>query len=245
MLRIALDAGHGYNTAGKRVPLALGHGDIREWELNNKVTLKQIELLNEYEGVEVLRLDDPTGKKDIPLKERTDKANKFKAHVLISNHHNAFKGVPWDGGGLSLHRYPGSTKFTKAMQQALYNSLIKNGAVKGNRASPLSENNFHMVRESNMAAILIEHAFMDSRTDIKEIVKVDFAEKNARGTVEWLAAHYKLKKKPKPEPPKPAIKTDGFYRVVVGSYQDKANAEAQQKKLKEKGFDSFLAYYEK
>ena len=36
-----------------------------------------------------------------------------------------------------------------------------------------------------------------------------------------------------------------FYRVIVGSFKDKFNAEEMQKKLKEKGFDSFLVAYKK
>lgn len=39
--------------------------------------------------------------------------------------------------------------------------------------------------------------------------------------------------------------SDGFYRVVVGSYKDKDNAIIQQEKLKKAGFDSFLDFYKK
>jgi len=241
MIKIALDAGHGINTAGKQVPSSMGYGKISEWELNDRITRKQIELLNQYEDVEILRLDDPTGKTDVPLKTRTDKANQFKADLLISNHHNlGIKGGK--GGGLALYRYPNSTKFTLAMQRALYDSLIKAGAVKGNRASPLAQANFHMLRESNMAAILPEYAFMDSVVDIKEILKPDFADKMAKGVVDWVVSHYKLKKKATPKPPT-TPKRDGFYRVIAGSYQDKDNAEAQMKKLQDLGVEGVFLYY--
>lgn len=36
-----------------------------------------------------------------------------------------------------------------------------------------------------------------------------------------------------------------FFRVMVGSYQSRNNAEDVQRRLKEAGFDSFLAIYEK
>ena len=36
-----------------------------------------------------------------------------------------------------------------------------------------------------------------------------------------------------------------YYRVVVGSYANRANAEAQQKALKQEGFDSFLVAFTK
>lgn len=53
-----------------------------------------------------------------------------------------------------------------------------------------------------------------------------------------------LAAKPEPDVSSPNIIYNGTYRVVVGSFKNKANAEEQQKKLKAKGFDSFLAYYE-
>ena len=58
-MKIALDAGHGLYTPGKRTP-----DDEREWSFNNKVLLACKEELEKYKGVDILRLDDPTGKND-------------------------------------------------------------------------------------------------------------------------------------------------------------------------------------
>ena len=70
----------------------------------------------------------------------------------------------------------------------------------------------------------------------------EFAIAIAKGILNYLGIKYVEEKK---STQKPSVNTGkGFYRVVVGSYKDKKNAEAQQKKLKAKGFDSFLAYYE-
>lgn len=43
----------------------------------------------------------------------------------------------------------------------------------------------------------------------------------------------------------PQAENNTMYRVCVGSYSEKENAEEQQRKLKEKGFDSFLVAYTK
>ncbi|MBB4826336.1 N-acetylmuramoyl-L-alanine amidase [Sporosarcina luteola] len=94
MVKIALDAGHGINTPGKRSP-----DDEREWSFNNNVLLACATALQQYEGVQILRLDDPTGKTDVPLKTRTDKANKWGADALVSIHHNALTGKWHSGGG--------------------------------------------------------------------------------------------------------------------------------------------------
>ncbi len=242
MVRIALDAGHGMNTPGKRCLKSLDKNETREWALNSRVANYVEEFLKEYEGYQLLRVDDRTGKTDVPLATRTRKANEFKADVYISIHHNA--GINGgSGGGITVYRYPNSSKMTKAMQKRLYDLLIKHTGLKGNRASPLGEANFHVLRETKMAAVLIENGFMDSRTDVPIILSDAHARKTADGIVEFVVGHFKLKKKPKPKPTAP--KNDGFYRVVVGSYKDRKNAEEQQKKLKKAGFNSFLSYYEK
>ena len=242
MVRIALDAGHGINTAGKRVPKTLDKNETREWTLNNRVANYVEDLLKGFEGVEVLRVDDRTGKRDVPLAERTKKANDWKADIYISIHHNA--GINGGtGGGVTVYRYPNSSKMTRTMLQNLYNAIVKHNKLKGNRSSPLNDANFQVLRQTKMAAVLIENGFMDSRTDVPIILTDAHARKTADGIVEFLADHFKLKKKPKPKPTPP--KNDGFYRVVVGSYKDRKNAEEQQKKLKKAGFDSFLSYYEK
>ena len=137
MIKIALDAGHGINTPGKRCLKSLDKNETREWTLNDRVVKYVMEGLKAYDGLKVIRLDDPTGKRDVPLKERTDKANKANADLLLSIHHNA--GINGGtGGGVVVYRYPNSTMTTKAMQKSLYDKIIAKNKLKGNRASPLS-----------------------------------------------------------------------------------------------------------
>jgi len=47
--------------------------------------------LANYNGVEVHRIDDPTGATDIALATRVRKSNSLKADIHISIHHNAGK----------------------------------------------------------------------------------------------------------------------------------------------------------
>ena len=177
-IRIALDAGHGLGTPGKRLLKSLDKNETREWVLNNRVANYVEELLKGYEGVEVLRVDDRTGKRDVPLPERTKKANDWKADIYISIHHNA--GINGGaGGGITVYRYPNSSKMTKAMLKKLYDYLIKHTNLKGNRASPLNDTNFQVLRQTKMAAVLIENGFMDSRTDVPIILSDAHARKSA------------------------------------------------------------------
>lgn len=233
MVKLAIDAGHGASTPGKRTLSSLGPV-VNEWTMNDRVTRHMIAMLGDYENVEILRLDDSTGRRDVPLSERTTKANNFKADLLISNHHNA--GINGGaGGGLVVYRYPNSSMFTKVMQKALYDALIKQHGLKGNRSSPLAEANFHMLRESRMPAVLIEHGFMDSRTDYPIITQDAFSKKAAQGVVDFLVTQYGLKRKVQPQ-------TGKLYKVQVGAFSVKVNADRLLAELKSKGYDGYIKY---
>lgn len=237
ILKVALDVGHGLNTVGKEVPAYIGLGTIKEWTLNNRIAIELIKMLGEFENVEILRLDDPTGKRDVPLKERTYKANVWGADILISVHHNAGIGGR-KGGGLVVFRCPSSTKFTKAMLQLLYDCIIAYTGLKGNRAIPVSAANFHMLRESNMASVLIEAAFMDSHEDMKVVNQPDFANKSAKGIVDFLVKQYKIERKEIIIPP--AKGAEILYRVQVGAFGIEENVLKLEKQLKNKGYDTYV-----
>jgi len=195
MIKIGLDAGHGLKTAGKEVPSYMPVlAGTKEWTLNNNVASMIEVLLLKYENVKVIRLDDVTGKADIPLSERVTKANKNNVDITISCHHNA--GITGGvGGGLEIYRYTNSQKFTKQMQKELYDSILKETGNKGNRATPIKEADFYILKYTTSPAVLIEFGFMDSKSDIYKIAQNAWAEKCARGVVNWLIKHFNLKKK--------------------------------------------------
>ncbi len=193
MIKIAINAGHGRYTAGKRCMKSIDQSETREWVLNARIVEKVIEKLKAYTGYELLRIDDPTGKTDIALKTRTDKANKWGADFYLAVHHNA--GINGgSGGGIVCYTYTKVDQTTKDWQKAIYDSLIKHTGLKGNRSQPLASADLHECRETSMPAVLIENGFMDSTTDTPIILTEDFAEKSADAVVEVLAARGGLKK---------------------------------------------------
>lgn len=232
MFKIALTAGHYKGTPGKRCLKSLDPKETREWVLNDRIADKVEKLLNSYEGYSLLRTDDTTGEKDITLTARTNAANNFKADFYLSIHHNA--GVEGgSGGGIMAYTYTKVSEETKAWQKALYESLIKHTGLKGNRSTPMAASNLHECRETKMPAVLLELGFMDSKTDVPVILTEKFADQCAAAIVEVLVAKGGLRKK--------QIATSGkLYRVQVGAYTDKANAEAMQKRLKAAGFESII-----
>ncbi len=197
MFKLALNAGHGINTAGKRCLKKLDKNQTREWVLNSRICEKIESKLKQYSGITVLRLDDKTGKKDISLKKRTDAANNFGADFYLSIHHNAgIKGGL--GGGVSTFIYTKASKKAGEWQNELYEALINHTGLAGNRADGTLTKNLHECRESNMPCVLLECGFMDSKTDVPIILSDKFAAEVAEACVEVIAKKGNLEKVAEP-----------------------------------------------
>ena len=214
MFKIALNAGHGLNTAGKRCLKSIDPNETREWVLNSRIAEKITENLKEYSGYELLRIDDPTGKTDIALKARTDKANKWGADFYLAVHHNAGIGGG-AGGGIVAFTYTSVDGETKDWQKSLYDSLIKYTGLKGNRSTPLAKADFHECRETKMPAVLLECGFMDSTADTPVILTEQFADKCAAAITEVIVKKGGLTKKTAGQKPAvPDKKPDGKISVI-------------------------------
>src|SRR5690606_27435986 len=92
--------------------------------------------------------------------------------------------------------------------------------------------NFAVLRETRMPAVLTENLFIDNASDAKLLKDPAFLDRIARGHVEGIAKAFGLKKKQKPQP-KVQTQTQGnvMYRVVTGSFADRANAEKRVAEL--------------
>lgn len=237
MMKICLNAGHGLYTAGKRCLKSLDPNETREWILNSRILSKIVDMLSDYEGYELLRLDDPSGKIDVPLRERTNKANNFKADIYISIHHNA--GVNGKtGGGIVAYTYPSVDQNTKDWQKALYDALVAETGLKGNRSTPLATADFHECRETTMAAVLLELGYMDSKTDVPIILSDDFASKCATAITKVIVTRCGLKKKAKPEQNNTDQKI--LWKVQVGAFSIEDNAKKLKAELESKGYPAFI-----
>lgn len=234
MFKIALTAGHYKYTAGKRCLKALDKNETAEWVLNDRIADKTEKLLSLYDGYELVRTDDTKGEKRISVEERAAMANKFKADIYISVHHNA--GINGgSGGGITAYVYKNAGDEAKAWQKDLYASLIKSTGLKGNRAEPLARADLAECRLTAMPAVLLELGFMDSKTDVPIILSEDYANKCAQAITEVIVRRGGLKLK------KVAIGEDGkLYRVQVGAFSKRKNAENLANELKGKGYDAFI-----
>ena len=98
---------------------------------------------------------------------------------------------------------------------------------------------FYFIRDIVAPSVIVECAFLDNKTDL-QIVDTTAEQKAmgvaiAKGILKTLGIAYK-----EPEVSKPAA-SGKLYRVQVGAYSVKANAEAQLAKVKAAGFaDAFI-----
>jgi len=197
MVKIAYDAGHGKNTPGKRTP----DGE-REWMFND-ILLKGFESeIKKYEGVELLRTDDTTGKNDIPLKNRTDSANAWGADYYISFHHNANTGTWGNWSGVEAFVQKGGNPKSKQLADSVLLALVK-GYGLTNRG--VKESNLHITRETKMPAILIEGGFMDSVIDIKVLRNSEKLKNSGKLIAQAVANHLKLQLKERTPVDKPQV----------------------------------------
>lgn len=213
--KIAIDAGHCYETPGRRIAKSLDPNETREWQMNDRVADHFVKAAKLYEGVEILRVDDPTGKTDIDLSYRAEKANRWGADLYVSFHHNGgVKGG--SGGGVEAFAYAEGGIGAK-YRDAIYAAVIAAGGIKGNRSKPLTTANFAVLRETDMPAVLMEYGFMDSTTDAPIICKDSYSKKCAYGTMEGIAKVRGLKKKEEPEVSKyfTDVKDDAWYADEV------------------------------
>lgn len=186
MSKVFVEGGHSLTTPGKRTP----DGE-REWSFNNKVVLAFIAEMNTYQNVQVRRGDDPSGKVDVPLKTRTDEANAWGADVYVSIHHNANTGKWGTWTGTETFHYPGSTK-SAALAKAVHPKLV---AAFGLKDRGIKTQNFHVLRETKMPAILTEGGYMDSSEDIKALRSDARLKAQGKAIAQGVAAYLGLKKK--------------------------------------------------
>ncbi len=219
MFKIALDAGHGLFTSGKRTLVSLDTNETREWYLNDRICDRVERLLEDYDGYELIRVDDTTGNVDVTLKERVKKANAAGVDFYLSVHHNA--GVNGgSGGGIISIAHTNASNLSLKYQRVVYDELILSTGLSGNRSMPLARQNLYVLRETNMPAVLVECGFMDSVTDVPIILSEEFANQAAQGLVNALVRIGNLTKKEE--------KRVNKFTDISGNFAEKAIGELYQ-----------------
>ena len=187
MVKIGLDCGHSKNTKGKQTP-----NGIKEWDLNNAVRKRVIDILKDYD-VEIVHTDNNEGYKDEPLSARLAKYKSAKVDAFVSIHHNAF-GDGWnDATGVEVYVDKNSTSKDMKLAKYVYDRLVKYTRLKGRG---IKKENFYVINQNAIPAILVEGGFMSNKQDYKIITSEDGQIAYAKAVAEGLIEFLKLKKKP-------------------------------------------------
>lgn len=232
-LRIAIDAGHGPNTAGKRTP----DGSMREFEFNSVVACYVRDHLAEYDGVQTIFTHAEDGR-DIPLDDRIKKALNWPADAFVSIHANAY-GSGWNAAnGIETYtttdRDAASTKLATAVQAELVRAT-------GRRDRGVKAADFRVLwgtaeyRRTVPARILVECGFMTNRTEAALLKTDDYRRKSARAIVNGIAKTYGLKRREQV-----TETTSVLHRVQVGAFGLRENAERLEAELKAKGYPTII-----
>lgn len=218
---VAVDDGHGHETAGKRAP----DGSMRENYFNEAVKKYLVEELKRN-GFEIVDCSPMTY--DNSLSDRCNRANKGKADVFVSIHANAYGSDFNSAKGAETFFFPGSTKGKKLA------TYVQNYIKKGMTDRGVKSADFYVLRNTNMPAILIEAGFMTNKDDLEKLKSTSYrkevAEKTCRGICDYFKKSYTPAK----------TNTKAKYFVQCGAFSDKKNAEDLVKKLKKAGFDAII-----
>lgn len=214
----------------KRVFIGVGHGGkdpgamgyVREAEANLTTALELKRLL-EAEGfvVGISR----TRNEDDPLAEEIREANAFKPDLAIDVHNNAGKG---DGFEVYVQTGTHAAK-SRAAGQAIekrVKAIGQNSRGVKTRTNNSGQDYFGFLRQVNAPAIIVEGFFVDNASDAAAF---DTAAEQRRLALAYAKGIVDHLGKPGP-----------VYRVQVGAFSKKANAEKMLAELKAKGYNPFI-----
>ena len=225
MVLIYLDAGHGGKDSG-----AIANG-LKEKDLTLEICKRIQTGLKNYEcDVLMSRTEDVF----LTLDERTNKANEANADVLISVHINS--AITSSVRGFESFVYPNVNAGTKAFQNVLHQEIKAAAEISNIHDRGLKQNNFHMLRESNMKAVLTENLFISNAADAAKLSDNNYKQKIAEGHILGIQKFLGLKEHER----KPPSTNGKLYIVQVGAFEDRKNAEAVAADLLKIGYRPFI-----
>lgn len=230
MVLIFLDGGHGGKDGG-----ASSNG-IKEKDVVLKICKKIQEKLDAFQDVTVAMSRDSDV--FLTLNERTQKANNMNADVLLSVHCNS--ATTPSAKGFETYRYLTASASTIAFQNVLHQEIIK-AIGEGIQDRGKKTANFHMLRDSKMKACLTENLFISNTADANLLKDDDFLDKIAQGHVNGLEKFLGLKRLEKP-PQKDSSSDEKLWKVQVGAYSEKSNAESVANDLQKLGYRPLIKY---
>ena len=217
-----------------KVFIGVGHGgsdpgavanNTKEKDLNLSIALACRDVLTKH-GISVKM--SRTKDENDTLSEEIKECNAFSPDLAVDIHNNAGGG---DGAEVFYHYGGGKSK---TLADNILSEIVKVG--QNSRGAKIRKNSngkdyYGFIRETSCPSGIVECAFVDNAQDLEilatESGKKKVGEAIAKGILATLGVAYQSER-------------GSLYRVQVGAYLLRSNAEAMHKKLKAIGFDAFI-----
>ncbi len=205
---------------------------------NNKSEKQVMELLAIDVGIKLLRYDIGVKIATTKLKvqDRVKEAKAWGADLYMPLHSNASGTSPSTAKGAVILMHSQQEAYLPISIIESLNKATPHGANRWDQLV-ITTSTYEVIEpyKVGMLPIYIEVDFHDNPITANYIVE------NTSGIgqaiVEGLASHYRMTKIPLPAEPKPS----SFYRVQVGAFNEKKNAESLRAELVKKGYlDTFV-----
>lgn len=223
-----------------KVFIGVGHGGsdpgavkyVVEKDINLKMAKACRDFL-EAHGVTVLM--SRTKDENDPLTEEIKECNAFNPDVAIDVHNNA-------GGGDGFevyHSINGGTGKTLASNiEAEVLKIGQNSRGVKTRKNSAGKDYYGFIRQTKCPAVIVEGVFVDNKADAAQADTDEectaFGEAYAKAILKTLGIAIKT------ATTGGESATGRLWRVQVGAYSKKENAEAMQKKLRAAGYDTII-----
>lgn len=231
MGRWVIDCGHGGSDSGATSLGRLEKDDVLLVGLKLKLILE-----HNGETVTMTRSSDAT----VSLQARVNLEKAGNYDGFISLHRNA-------GGGIGVETFCYKFQYTgsKKLATAVHEEIVGMGLANRNRG--VKEGNYMVLRETKGDAILVEMGFIDNAQDNALFVARynDYAIAIAKGILKSKGKNYVPIPTPQPKPPVSDAGDGTYWRVIVASYDEKANADEKLKEVQKIYPDAFIAPFKK
>lgn len=259
-ITIGLDPGHGGSSSGTYSINSTKDGLFeKHYTLEIAFLVEKILIEHGFKTVLTRRTDMDPGS----VNKRAEMLCEAGCNFCLSIHFNGFKNesangtevfVPYEEKGAGIEagfqKYLGEffklrVPFARANNYYDRNDVFDkklNLSTRKFEAFDDQKDYFGFVRTcwaKGVSADLLEICFLTNKKDFETFIenKKEIAEAIARSIIEG----YKVEYRPSlPEEPKEPEEEKGRFRVVVGSYEYRSNAEARKKQLEKEGFTAWI-----
>jgi N-acetylmuramoyl-L-alanine amidase len=179
---IIIDAGHGGTDEGAKINTFLEKKIALTTAFLTKKHLEEL-------GYRVVM----TRSRDIylPLQRRVSIANKSKASLFVSVHFNSSPSI--EAHGIEIFYFDSREMWRTRASKRLAGSILEKVIKKTEALSRgVKRGNFHVIRETEMPAVLVEGGFMTNRMERGKLRDKEYLDKLAVGIAQGIDRYMKM-----------------------------------------------------